>query len=210
MTEENLPEIPRIILYPLPSGKGNVTLTIRKGQVWVTQSQIAKIFGTSVANVSQHIARVLKEGELSANSVIKQDLITADDGKDYSTYFYSLDMVLAVGFAFAGFAGSFSASGRTGIWRNISLKVSSWTTNASKIRTDDRIISTNCLPAFETSAPRKSDSTRKSAICSPCRAITDASDKATQNVLRGNTKQANLCRDPKNRRRACRRPREAG
>ncbi len=105
MSDEKIPEDPQIILYPLPTGKGEVTLTVREGQVWVTQAQIAEIFGTSVSNASYHIGRVLKEGELSANSVIKQYLTTAVDGKDYSTYFYSLDMVLAVGFRVRGTRG---------------------------------------------------------------------------------------------------------
>ena len=117
MSSENLPEDPQIILYPLPSGKGNVTLTVREGQVWVTQAQIAEIFGTSVSNINQHIGRVLKEGELSANSVIKNYLITAADGKDYPTYFYSLDMVLAVGFRVRGVRGVLFRQ-----WANRNLK----------------------------------------------------------------------------------------
>ena len=49
----------------------------RDGKVWLNQSQISDLFGTSVQNISYHIANILKEKELDANSVIKDYLITA-------------------------------------------------------------------------------------------------------------------------------------
>ncbi len=70
----------------------------RDGQVWMNQAQLAELFDTSVPNMNMHISNILKEGELSADSVIKFYLITADDGKQYNVKFYSLDMILAIGF----------------------------------------------------------------------------------------------------------------
>lgn len=54
-----------------------------KASVWMNQNQLAELFDTSVPNVSMHIANVLKEGELERNSVIKNYLTTASDGKQY-------------------------------------------------------------------------------------------------------------------------------
>ena len=87
-----------IIIYSSPDGKTNVSLMTRDGKVWLNQSQISNLFGTSVPNISYHIANILKEKELEANSVIKNYLITASDGKKYNVICYSLEMILAIGY----------------------------------------------------------------------------------------------------------------
>ena len=87
-----------IIIYSSPDGKTNVSLMTRDGKVWLNQSQISDLFGTSVPNISYHIANILKEKELDANSVIKDYLITASDGKKYNVICYSLEMILAIGY----------------------------------------------------------------------------------------------------------------
>ena len=87
-----------IIIYSSPDGKTNVSLMTRDGKVWLNQSQISDLFGTSVPNICYHIANILKENELDANSVIKDSLITASDGKTYNVLCYSLEMILAIGY----------------------------------------------------------------------------------------------------------------
>ena len=87
-----------IIIYSTPDGKTSVSLMTRDGKVWLNQSQISDLFGTSVQNVSYHIINILKEKELDANSVIKDYLITASDGKKYNVIYYSLEMILAIGY----------------------------------------------------------------------------------------------------------------
>jgi hypothetical protein len=59
---------------------------------------LAELFATSVPNISMHISNILKDKELDANSVIKYYLTTASDGKEYEVVFYSLEMILAIGF----------------------------------------------------------------------------------------------------------------
>lgn len=87
-----------IIIYSTPDGKINVSLMTRDGKVWLNQSQISDLFGTSVPNICHHIANILKENELDADSVIKNYLITASDGKTYNVLCYSLEMILAIGY----------------------------------------------------------------------------------------------------------------
>ena len=72
-----------IIIYSSPDGKINVSLMTRDGKIWLSQSQISDLFGTSVQNISYHIINILKDKELDENSVIKDYLITASDGKKY-------------------------------------------------------------------------------------------------------------------------------
>lgn len=87
-----------IIIYHTDDGKSSVVLYANDGQVWMNQKQMAELFATSVPNINIHINNILKENELDSNSVIKEYLTTASDGKRYEVTFYSLDMILAVGF----------------------------------------------------------------------------------------------------------------
>ena len=106
-----------IIIYNTDDGKARVTLYAKDGTVWMNQKQMAELFDTSVPNVNVHIANILKEGELDSNSVIKDYLITAADGKQYNTKFYSLDMILAIGFRVRSKRGT-----QFRIWANRNLK----------------------------------------------------------------------------------------
>lgn len=87
-----------IILYTTNDGKARVELYEFGKNLYLTQSAIAKLFATSKQNVSLHIQNILKDGELHEDSVVKECLITAKDGKSYNTKFYSLEMILAIGF----------------------------------------------------------------------------------------------------------------
>lgn len=106
-----------IIIYNTEDGKVKVALMAKDGQVWMNQSQLAELFATSVPNISTHITNILKDRELNENSVIKDYLITAADGKEYNVKFYSLDMILAVGFRVRSKRGT-----QFRIWANQHLK----------------------------------------------------------------------------------------
>ena len=94
-----------MIIYHTDDGKAAVTLMSRDGSVWLTQKQMAELFAVTKQNISVHIAKVLKDGELSPESVVKFYLTTAADGKQYKTICYSLEMILAVGFRVKGVRG---------------------------------------------------------------------------------------------------------
>lgn len=87
-----------IIIYYTQDGKAAVSLLTKDGTVWMNQNQLAELFDTSVPNISMHISNILKDNELDAISVIKDYLTTAQDGKNYTVTFYSLEMILAIGF----------------------------------------------------------------------------------------------------------------
>lgn len=95
-----------IIIYNTPDGKASVALYARDGNVWMNQNQLAELFDTSVPNISMHISNILKENELKAISVVKDYLSTGPDGKNYQVTFYSLDMILAIGFRVRGKRGT--------------------------------------------------------------------------------------------------------
>jgi hypothetical protein len=87
-----------IILYTSEDGRSSVTLYARDGSVWLNQLQMAELFATSKQNIGQHISNILKDKELSMEAVVKDYFTTASDGKKYKVTFYSLEMIMAVGF----------------------------------------------------------------------------------------------------------------
>lgn len=95
-----------IIIYNTIDGKASVALYAKDGKIWLNQKQMAELFATSVANVNMHISNILKEKELDKKSVIKDYLITAADGKKYNVTFYSLEMIISIGYRVRGKRGT--------------------------------------------------------------------------------------------------------
>ena len=95
-----------IIIYRTADGRASVALYAKDGKIWLNQQQMAELFATSKPNISMHIANILKDNELQENSVIKNFLTTAADGKNYNVVFYSLEMIIAVGYRVRGVRGT--------------------------------------------------------------------------------------------------------
>jgi hypothetical protein len=106
-----------IIIYNTADGKSSVLLYPKDGTVWMNRKQIAELFDTSKQNIGQHIANILNDNELYKNSVVKNYFTTAADGKKYNVTFYSLDMILAIGFRVRSKRGT-----QFRIWANRNLK----------------------------------------------------------------------------------------
>ena len=66
--------------------------------IWLTQKMMATLYDVSVSAINQHLKRIFEDNELVEESVIKKYLITASDGKSYSTKHYNLQAIIAVGF----------------------------------------------------------------------------------------------------------------
>lgn len=66
-----------IIIYNTTDGKASVALYARDGKIWLTEQQMAELFGTSKQSVSHHVINILKEKELDVNSVTKHYLTNA-------------------------------------------------------------------------------------------------------------------------------------
>ena len=66
--------------------------------IWLTQKTMAQLYDVSVKTINYHIKKIFDDSELSEDSVIRKFRITATDGKPYQVKFYSLEMILAVGF----------------------------------------------------------------------------------------------------------------
>lgn len=87
-----------IIIYNTADGKAVIKLYADNGTVWLTQAQIVDLFNSSKSSISEHIKNIFSEDELDENSVVRKIRTTAADGKNYLVSYYSLDVILAVGF----------------------------------------------------------------------------------------------------------------
>ena len=81
-----------------PDDSVRLEVRLQDDTVWLTQQQMAELFNTTRNNITLHIGNIFKEGELDVNSVRKESLQTALDGKKYRTKFYNLDVIISVGY----------------------------------------------------------------------------------------------------------------
>src|SRR5690554_4159928 len=87
-----------LILYTSDDGQTRLHLRVETETIWLSQLEIAELFQTTKQNVSLHAKNIFEDGELLADSVVKESLTTAADGKDYRTKLYNLDLILAIGY----------------------------------------------------------------------------------------------------------------
>lgn len=94
-----------IILYQ-PDSTVKLEVRLENETVWLTQQQMTELFQTSKQNISLHVNNIFKEGELDRNSVVKESLTTASDGKKYKTKYYNLDVIISVGYRVKSIRGT--------------------------------------------------------------------------------------------------------
>jgi len=96
MSEE--PPESQLLIYQSQDGRIRLDVRFERETVWLTQQLMAELFGTTKQNISLHLQNIFQEGELAADSVVKESLTTASDGKGYRTKFFNLDAILSVGY----------------------------------------------------------------------------------------------------------------
>lgn len=87
-----------LILYTTDDGRTQLHLRVEGDSIWLSQLEIAELFQTTKQNVSLHAKNIFEDGELRQDSVVKESLTTAADGKNYRTKLYNLDLILAIGY----------------------------------------------------------------------------------------------------------------
>jgi hypothetical protein len=87
-----------IIIYQSPDGAATLEVRLDHETVWLTQDQMAELFGRERSVITKHLRNVFKEGELEEDSVRAKYAHTAADGKEYLTQFYNLDAIISVGY----------------------------------------------------------------------------------------------------------------
>lgn len=95
-----------VIIYKTKDKKTQIEVRFENDTVWLTQQQMAELFRQTKQNISLHINNCFKEKELHAVSVVKDSLTTAADGKRYKTKYYSLDVIISVGYRVKSIRGT--------------------------------------------------------------------------------------------------------
>lgn len=106
-----------IIIYQPDEQSVTLEVRIDEDTVWLTQAQMADLFQTTRNNITLHISNIFKENELIENSVGKESLLTANDGKKYKTKLYNLDVIISVGYRVKSVRGT-----QFRMWANKVLK----------------------------------------------------------------------------------------
>ena len=95
------------LIYTTPDGEKQIQVRLIDETVWLSQRLMAELFQKDVRTINEHILNVFAESELPRDeSVIRNFRITASDGKNYDTNFYSLDMIISVGYRVKSLRGT--------------------------------------------------------------------------------------------------------
>jgi len=93
-----IPKESDFLLYTTPEGNVKIEVFFQNETVWLTQQLLAELFNTTKQNISLHLKNAFNDGELAENSVVKEFLTTAKDGKQYKIRYYNLDAIISVGY----------------------------------------------------------------------------------------------------------------
>jgi len=95
---ENNEQNNQIIIYQADDGTPGIDVRFQGETAWLTQAQLVNLFGSSKANISEHIKHIFEERELERDSVVRKFRTTAADGKTYEIEHYNLDMIISLGY----------------------------------------------------------------------------------------------------------------
>ena len=132
-------EVSEIILYQ-PEETFKLEVRLEDETVWLTQQQMAELLQTTKQNISLHTSNIFKEKELEKDSVVKDSLTTAQDGKKYRTKYYSLDVIISVGYRVKSMRGTQFRQ-----WANKVLKeylLKGYSVNSRMERLEERVTKT--------------------------------------------------------------------
>ena len=87
-----------VLLYKTKQGEARVEVVFNNETFWMSQKRMAQLYDVEIPTINYHLKEIFKSGELNESSVVRNFLITADDGKNYNTYIYNLDAIIAVGY----------------------------------------------------------------------------------------------------------------
>ena len=111
-----------ILIYTTDDGGIRIDVQMVDETVWLTQAQMAELFGKARNTVTEHIRNVFDEGELDENSVCRKFRHTAADGKNYEVMYYNLDVIISVGYRVKSHRGTQFRQWATGRLREYIIK----------------------------------------------------------------------------------------
>jgi hypothetical protein len=104
----------RFLIYGTDKGV-RVELRYDSGTLWLTQDQMATLFGVDRSGISKHLKNIFAEGELEEGAVCAKNARNAADGKPYTTQHYNLDAIISVGYRVSSTEGTLFRKWATGV-----------------------------------------------------------------------------------------------
>lgn len=97
---EHIPQAPQgeFVLFTSADGQTRVECRFESDTLWLSQAMIGELYGKAKATISEHIKNIFTEGELDEKAVVRLYRTTASDGKSYNVQYFSLPLVIAVGY----------------------------------------------------------------------------------------------------------------
>lgn len=86
------------LTFVTATGESNIQSLYAEENVWLSQKMMGLLYGVEIPTINYHLQKIFADNELAKNSVIRNFLITADDGKTYNTKHYNLSAIIAVGY----------------------------------------------------------------------------------------------------------------
>ena len=111
----------QIVVYQ-PNETVRLDVRLENETVWLTQEQMALLFGRDQSVIARHVGNIFKEGELDKNSVYAKNAYTASDGKTYQVAFYNLDVVISVGYRVKSVQGTRFRQWATGVLKEYLIR----------------------------------------------------------------------------------------
>ena len=130
------PAANQIVVYQ-PNETVRLDVRLENETVWLTQEQMALLFGRDQSVIARHVGNIFKEGELSRDSVYAKNAYTASDGKTYQVAFYNLDVVISVGYRVKSVQGTRFRQWATGVLKEYLMRGYSVNTRLNQF--EDRV-----------------------------------------------------------------------
>lgn len=121
-----------LTVFQTPDGAARVEVWLERDTVWLTQAQMAELFGRERSVITKHVRNVFREGELEPDSACAKFARTASDGKTYQVDAYNLDVIISVGYRVKSQRGTQFRVWATRVLREHLVK--GYTANAERLR----------------------------------------------------------------------------
>ncbi len=122
----------QIEFYQSTDGSTQLNVQFEEDTVWLNRNQLASLFNRDIKTIGKHINNIFKEEELNESSVVAKFATTAQDGKDYQTAHYNLDVIISIGYRVKSKEGT-----QFRIWANTILKdylIKGYTINEKRLQ----------------------------------------------------------------------------
>ena len=110
------------LIFTRQAGDEGIEVRVAEETVWLTQKLISVLFDKGRSTITEHLKNIFESGELDEKAVCRDFRHTAEDGKDYTTRFYNLDAIIAVGFRVNSARATQFRQWATGVLRDFAIR----------------------------------------------------------------------------------------